>query len=148
MQVLGAVRTFARLDPAQRTFAALAWVLAPPVGLALRVFGFERLAPLVDACPVSRLASRSSSVDVETGAALVERVFVRSPARSGCLPQSLVQCLTHRLVGREADLVIGVRKHARIPHEPSDFEAHAWVEERSASARADGHAEVWRSARD
>ena len=148
MQVLGPLRTFARLDAASRSFAAVAWVLAPPVGILLRVVGFERLSPLIGALPVSPRRTRGSAVDVERGEALVGRVFARSLIKPGCLPQSVVQCLVHRLSGREVDLVIGVRKPGRVPHEAAEFEAHAWVEERRGEPRDGGHAELWRSARE
>ncbi len=144
MPALGALRTFVELEPAARTFAALSWALATPIGVSLRLLGFRRLERVIERVPVRRSMSKAGALDVEAAEVLVTRAFARSLGPRGCLPQSIVQCVVHRAMGREVDLVIGVRKQGEVPR-TIDFEAHAWVEEKRGPKRDVGHFEIWRS---
>ena len=86
----GTVHTWLHLDKPERTFGALAWALATPVGLGLRLVGFARMKALVDELPLGS-DSPGGGVAPARGEALVARAFAHAPTRPGCLPQALVQ---------------------------------------------------------
>jgi hypothetical protein len=136
MSMIGALRTWRRLEPSARRFSLVASLLAPPVTVSLEVLGFQRVRPLLR-LPVSR-PRLGAEVDAQRGEELVARVFAHTPLTGACLPRSVVQVLTHRLLGRPAELVLGVAPD-RVGHS-SDFEAHAWVEEPGRGRRHEAHA--------
>lgn len=140
-----AVHTWLRLDKPERTFGALAWALATPIGVGLRLVGFARMKALVDELPLGS-ASAGGGVAPERAEVLVARAFAHAPTRPGCLPQALVQTAAHRLLGRDVALVIGVKRAGR--HSAGDaveFEAHAWVDDRTGSRSDPTHHEIYRS---
>jgi hypothetical protein len=126
MSLIGALRSWRRLDPAARRFSLVAWLLAPPVTVALEVVGFRRVRRVLHV-PVARPRT-GSEVDAQRGEELVARVFAHTLVSGACLPRSVVQVLTH-----PAELVLGVEA-ARVGRS-EDFEAHAWVEEPGGARR-------------
>jgi hypothetical protein len=121
----GTVHTWLRLAKAERTFGAMAFALATPVGLGLRLVGFARMNALVARLPLVAPPT-CGGVTPERGEVLVARAFAHAPATPGCLPQALVQTAVHRLLGRDVSLVIGVRRGgSHAAGGPVDFEAHA-----------------------
>jgi hypothetical protein len=131
MSLIGALRSWRRLDPAARRFSLVAWLLAPPVTVALEVAGFRRVRRVLHV-PVARPRT-GSEVDAQRGEELVARVFAHTLVSGACLPRSVVQVLTHRVLGHPAELVLGVEA-ARVGRS-EDFEAHAWVEEPGGARR-------------
>ncbi|MFO0555106.1 MAG: lasso peptide biosynthesis B2 protein [Polyangiaceae bacterium] len=141
------IDSFRRLSPGERAFFVVAWGLVAPVSGLLRAGGLERATRWIRRLPIG-VVRGGADVDVERADALVRRAFrwsgVRAalgrPAPEGrgdCLPQALVQLAVHRLAGRDAVLFVGVRKDAS-----TDFEAHAWVEERGGARRDLRHAVI------
>lgn len=129
--MIRALRSWRLLEPSARRFSLVAWLLAPPVTLALEVAGFKRVRRVLD-IPIARPRT-GSAVDSQRGEELVARVFAHTPVSGACLPRSVVQVLTHRLLGHPAELVLGFEPEKAS--QPEGFEAHAWVEEPGGARR-------------
>lgn len=114
-----------RLNRDERSFILVAWMLALPADLCLRSVGFGRTSRWVARVPEVGFAPLS----VERAEQLVATAFRFSPARSGCLPRSIVQFALQRAAGSDVALVIGVRRPGRTG-EGDAFAGHAWVEAR------------------
>lgn len=124
------------LTPAERRFLVKAWIAAPFVEAVLGAVGLERVLATLER---RRFAPRGERIDVERGERLVRAAFRYGPAKSGCLPESIVQYALHLRTGPEPRLVIGVRKvqgDARDENEPkTELGAHAWIEELAGARR-------------
>jgi hypothetical protein len=131
MSLIGAFPMWLRLEPSARRFSLVACLLAVPVTASLGVLGFKRLR-IALRLPVAR-PRLGSEVDVQRGEALVASVFAHGPVTGACLPRSVVQVLTHRVLGHPAELVLGVEPGRVGRFE--DFGAHAWVEEPGGARR-------------
>lgn len=103
--------------------ALAAFALAPAITLSLRKDGLDktlRRLERVPAWPPWKLEVDHRATEHAAGLA-----FRALPILGGkCLERSLLQFALHRLTGRGARFVIGVRRDA---HER--FNAHAWVED-------------------
>jgi hypothetical protein len=125
---------FVSLDRRERELFVASWMLAVPASAVLSLGGFHRATKVLGWVTRHSPPRRDrSGIDVQRAETLVRRAFQTSPARwhvegGGCLPQSLVQYALQTLAGDPVRLVVGVPPE--VPATPSDFEAHAWVEER------------------
>ncbi|MBI4703702.1 MAG: lasso peptide biosynthesis B2 protein [Deltaproteobacteria bacterium] len=125
------LRKIAALRPAERRFAAAAWLLAPAVEISLAALGLRRTLAWIE-----RFGPRSpwgaTGIGAHDGAGLVDRAYRLHLLRGRCLPRALVQYGLHRRDGRPVRFVVGVKRGAAAcpaPHEPLPIEAHAWVED-------------------
>ena len=117
------LKTFARLEPPERSLVMHAVLLVAAVRAALWIISFERLRSWVGACdrilfwlPVSR------DTPVTRLVWAVRAASRRIPAAS-CLTQSVaLRCLLAR-AGYDSRIHIGVAKDPE-----SGFHAHAWVD--------------------
>ena len=130
------------LAPAERRFAALAWVFAPPASALVRDGGFKRAIEGLERTTPLAVERGDASISVERGEALVASAFARQLCTRSCLPQSLVQFVLHRWFGPAPRWVIGVRRDASTAFTGDALDwslaAHAWVEERDGPAREVG----------
>jgi hypothetical protein len=103
-----------------------AWVLLPPIALALRVFGLRGLWAALDGGARGMAGSGGEGAQdlgrARSTARLVQHAARFSPFRATCLTRSLVLWWLLGRQGIASDLRIGVAKEA------ARFQAHAWVE--------------------
>jgi hypothetical protein len=110
----------------ERRLFAITWGVLLAIRIALKVVSFRRLYRfslwLGEHGP--RVTKDRQDEQFDALVALsIERACVRMPGKIMCLPRALTGVVMLALLGRPADLCIGV-----VP-QPSerDFEAHAWV---------------------
>jgi len=119
---------FWRLPARERVFFLRAAVLLPLTAAGLRLVGFRRWQAVLARLSSSvRRPPRGDSWELARSAArMVEAANRHGLARCSCLEKSVVLWWLLRREAIACELRIGVRKQA------DHFEAHAWVEHRSA----------------
>ena len=115
------LRTFVRLQPAERRLGLRTLLLVAAIRVALWVLPFQRLRRVID-------SSQHMPLSVPTDTPVATLVWaVRAASRrvpgASCLTQSLaLHCLLTR-AGHRSQIRIGVAKDTE-----AGFGAHAWVE--------------------
>jgi len=111
----------------ERAVAAQLWVAAGVLEAALRRHPLPRLtdaASRAAASPAGRWFPAGGRLLPDARLdELAARAGVAWRGPAGCLPRSFLRCWLAARAGREATLVVGVRRRAGTP-----FGAHAWVE--------------------
>ncbi|HPS01411.1 MAG TPA: lasso peptide biosynthesis B2 protein [Candidatus Sumerlaeota bacterium] len=116
---------FFSLPRAERSLFVMTWGVLLAIRIALKTVSFRRLYRFCQWLAVHGRRGAEGYLDERFDALValsVERACTWMPGRIMCLPRALTAVVVLALLGRPADLCIGVSRPAA-----QDFEAHAWV---------------------
>ncbi|HZS48876.1 MAG TPA: lasso peptide biosynthesis B2 protein [Blastocatellia bacterium] len=121
------LKSLARMSAVEAVLATQLVIAAGVVELALRLVAFQRLVSLVRRIAGMKIAAMlpfgRHSVEWERLLSLTFGAVRLWRGKDGCLRRSLILLWLFISEGREAVLVIGVRKDSSEP-----FMGHAWIE--------------------